>query len=83
MTTKKPIETCSVVNQHCLSPANLAPPVGVRTTCFSCGEPVCTMCSDIRTYLNYGKVRLCDNCQIEYDGDDDKVMAKIRKLAGY
>lgn len=77
---KKPIETCCVVNQFCLSPANLEEPVPVRTKCFSCGQAVCTKCSDIRTYWQYGRVRLCDNCQIDYDDSDERVKSKLLRM---
>ena len=76
-------ETCSVVDQFCISPANLAPPINVRGRCFSCGQPVCHKCSTKRKYKHYGVVRLCNHCQIEEDGNDKRVMARIYRMAGY
>ena len=76
-------DTCCVVDQFCNSPANLWPPVQVKGKCFACGQPVCRNCSSIRKYYHYGNVRLCNNCQIEYDGNDNLVMARIYKMAGY
>ncbi len=77
------MNTCSVVNQFCNSPANLHPPVPARGICFSCGLPVCANCSSKRKYHNYGRVRLCDNCQEQYDGNDKIVMKRLYKMAGY
>lgn len=47
-----------------------------RATCFSCGQAVCVNCSSKRKYYKYGKVRLCDSCQIVYDGNDKVVDAR-------
>lgn len=80
---KKYIETCCVVDQFCTSPANLRPPVPARGKCFSCGQAVCSECSSKRKYHHYGKVRLCNNCQVEYDGNEKIVMRRIYKKAGY
>ncbi len=73
---------CSVVDQFCDAPANLEPLRKIRTTCFCCGEIVCGKCSSLRKYLKYGRVRLCNNCQVDLDGDDEIVMNRFRKLAG-
>ena len=71
-------KTCCVVNQFCLSPANLEEPVPLKSTCFICGEYVCKECSSRRKYLSYGRVRICDTCQVEVlDGNDDIVMKRI------
>jgi len=75
--------TCSVVDQFCLAPANLSPLRHAKGKCFACGLPVCAKCSSIRTYYNYGKVRLCNNCQCEYDGNDQIVLNRMFKMAGY
>lgn len=75
------INTCSVVDQFCDSPANLEHPVNVRAVCFCCGEHVCTKCSSKRKYLCYGKQRLCNKCQIEIDGTDKIVLRRMIKLA--
>jgi hypothetical protein len=29
------------------------------------------------------RVRLCNNCQVEYDGNDRRVMRRLHRLAGY
>ena len=77
------IETCCVMDQFCTSPANLFPPVRAGGHCFACGQAVCTECSSIRSYYGYGRVRLCNNCQVDYDGDDHRVMARLCRKAGY
>lgn len=74
--------SCCVADQFCLAPANLEPMVNAKAICFSCGENVCTKCSSKRKYLHYGKVRLCNNCQVQYDGNDIIVMKRFYKLAG-
>lgn len=76
-------ETCSVADQFCDAPANVIPGRYVRGQCYRCGLPVCRKCSTRRVYLRYGVVRLCNNCQKEIDGNDRRVMARLRKLAGY
>lgn len=75
------METCSVVDQFCDSPENLEPPVNVRGVCFCCGLPVCSKCSSKRNYLSFGKKRLCNNCQIEFDGNDKVVMRRLLRIA--
>jgi len=77
------VETCCVADQACDAPANLYPPVRARGVCFSCGEAVCGNCSSKRKYYAFGIVRLCNNCQVEHDGNDDIVMRRLRKMAGY
>lgn len=77
------IETCCVVDQFCDSPANLDEPIRAKYICYSCGQPVCGKCSTKRKYYKYGKQRLCNDCQIEYDGNDKIVLRRIYKLAGY
>lgn len=74
-------ETCSVVDQFCISPANLRPIVPIRGVCFRCGLPVCHKCSTKRKYLDHGKVRLCNNCQEEIDGNDNRIMARLIRMA--
>lgn len=75
--------TCSVADQFCSSPANLFPVKPAKGTCFKCGQAVCSNCSSKRKYLNYGKVRLCNNCQIENDGNNYVVIRRIIKKCGY
>jgi len=75
--------TCCVVDQFCEAPANVNPPTPARGVCFACGQAVCGMCSSMRHYYRYGKVRLCNDCQVDYDGNDRLVMARLHRLAGY
>ncbi len=77
------MDTCCVVNQFCNSPANLEQPIPARGICFKCGQHVCSKCSSKRKYLHYGIVRLCNDCQIENDGNDKVVMRRLNKMAGY
>ena len=78
----KYIETCCVADQSCIAPANLEKPERARCKCFSCGLSVCSQCSSKRKYHDYGKVRLCNNCQVEYDGNDKIVMKRLYRKAG-
>lgn len=77
------METCCVVDQFCTSPANLEPPVAARAHCYLCDQAVCSKCSSIRLYPDWGRVRMCNNCQVEWDGNDKIVMRRLRKMAGY
>jgi hypothetical protein len=77
------VNTCCVVDEFCTSPANLDPPTPARGICFSCGLNVCSKCSSKRKYYDFGVVRLCNNCQIDYDGNDRIVYRRIMKMAGY
>lgn len=76
---------CCVVDQFCTNPANLEKKdrPRIRTICFSCGLTVCRKYSSLRDYYEYGRVRLCNNCQIFYDGTDLNVLKRLYKLAGY
>jgi len=76
---------CGVVDQFCTAPANLllASARPLRARCYACGGAVCVKCSSLRTYHDLGRVRLCNTCQVEYDGDDSVVMRRLSKLAGY
>ena len=77
-------KACCVVDEFCEYPANLETDgKGATHYCFCCGQPVCKNCSSIRKYHNYGKVRLCNTCQIDYDGNDFIVLRRLYKLAGY
>lgn len=90
---KHECDTCCVVDQHCDRSANWdcgynaapdgGPPCKPLPVCYPCGQPVCRKCSSIRKYLRYGMVRMCNNCQIEYDGNSHRVMHRIARLAGY
>ena len=76
------VDTCCVVDQFCLSPANLEELVPVRSRCVCCDESVCRMCSTRRLYR--GRLsRICNDCQIEYldNRADARVMARLRRLA--
>ena len=80
---------CCVVDQFCTRAADEPgiddmPPL--VTGCLKCGQSVCGRCSSIRRWRSAGRTlvcRLCNNCQIEIDGDDRFVMARIRSQAGY
>lgn len=78
---------CHVANQFCLCPPqNHEPSREDRSTsceCFACGQYVCISCSNVRNYLEYGRKRLCDDCQIEHDGHERNVAAKQYRKAGY
>lgn len=78
---KENMDSCCVVDQFCEAPANVTPKKYAHGICFACGQSVCSKCSSLRKYYNYGKVRLCNNCQIEYDGNDKIVMNRLYKLA--
>jgi len=80
---EKYIETCCVADQFCIAPANLQKPQRDKGRCFSCGEQVCSESSSKRKYHHYGEVRLCNNCQVDYDGNEKTVMKRLRKKAGY
>lgn len=60
-------KTCSnVTSNDCESPANLEPPVNLRTECFRCGEPVCKACS--RKLRWWGVLRrICNRCEDDLD----------------
>ena len=87
MKIEKERPVCCVVDQFCLAPANLMSkyrPTRIGE-CFVCGEPVCSKCSSRRNYLHYGRVRICNDCQIEsLDNKSDKVvMRRLMRMAGY
>lgn len=75
-------ESCCIVDQFCTAPANVERP-NARGVCFACGRPVCSMCSTMRKYHDFGRVRLCNECQIDLDGNDGRVMRRLYHLAGY
>lgn len=56
-------ETCCVVEDGCEAPANGY--VGTRARCFACGLAVCKVCSSIIKWYNWGRRRVCRNCQKE------------------
>ncbi len=70
------MEFCAIADEHCNGNK-------VYSKCFSCGEYACSMCSTRRNYYSYSTVRLCNNCQIEYDGNDKIVLERTLRLAGY
>ena len=79
----KEIETCCVADQFCSAASNFTPLLHARGRCFHCGDAVCSNCSSKRQYEKFGKVRLCNNCQIDIDGHDHVVMRRLYLLAGY
>lgn len=72
--------TCCVADQFCTAPANYEN-ANARAKCFVCGQPVCAKCSSIRKYLQFGRVRMCNDCQVEYDESEVVVMRRMYKLA--
>lgn len=68
-------EDCQVAGQFCKG--------ATRASCFSCGVAVCVMCSTRRKFLDlgrdYGRVRLCDDCQERYDGNDKIVVRRYAR----
>lgn len=75
-------ESCNVADQHCEAAANHQYTYCVAE-CFRCGMPVCTKCSSKRKYMHFGTKRLCNNCQVEVDGNDKRVVYRIARQAGY
>lgn len=80
MKPRKEIETCCVADQCCIAPANVEPTKAAKGICFCCGQAVCSKCSSLRKYYGFGKVRLCNNCQIMNDGNDKIVMRRLTKM---
>jgi hypothetical protein len=72
---------CSVSDQFCTAPADGFRWQIARGECYACGLKVCGKCSSKRDYYKFGKVRLCNNCQIQFDGNDNRVKARHEKLA--
>ena len=61
------METCCVVeDNNCKSPANLEKVRPAKGTCFACGLPVCSNCSVVIKYFDYGRKRICNNCIDDY-----------------
>ena len=75
-------QPCNVVDQFCTARPAFKCSV-TRATCFACGLAVCVECSTRRTYGRYGRVRLCNLCQIENDGNNHVVMRRTWRKAGY
>ena len=73
------IETCCVVDQYCIAPANLESPRSAKCECFRCGLAVCSKCSAIKNYYHYGKQRLCHNCIAEVYGEN-VVIKRLRRM---
>jgi hypothetical protein len=82
-------DPCCVVDQFCERPANLEVEDGdepLTTRCFHCKELVCENCSTRRQYrssLGLGVPRICHDCSVELDGNDDVAMKHLRRQAGY
>ena len=59
--TLKDYRSCSVVWEYgCEAPPSTQQ--STRSTCFRCGCPACKKCSVVRSYLRYGRRRICKNC---------------------
>lgn len=76
------IECCCVADQHCTAAANFED-ADARATCFACGQRVCAECSSRRKYRRFGVKCICNNCQVEIDGNDHRVLDRIWRQAGY
>lgn len=83
MSNTRFVEACCVADQFCIAGAELERPHQAKGICFACGQRVCSKCSSKRKYMDYGIVRLCNDCQVEYDGNDRLVMARLNKMAGH
>lgn len=79
----KPRSSCCVADRGCEAPANLEDPPLIKTECFKCGNAVCKNCSSRRKYLNYGIKRLCNDCQVDMDGTEYKVIYRMALQGGY
>lgn len=91
---KHECSTCNTCDQGCDRDAGWTcgfntfleesdPPCRPLPKCYSCGEDVCRQCSSIRKYHNYGKVRLCNGCQQQLDGNYRRPLYRIARRAGY
>lgn len=83
---KKENVACCVVDQFCDAPANQEDDgfVSARCICLICGEAVCKNCSVIiknHPPRKGRKTRVCHNCLGGMDGNDDRVMRHLEKLA--
>ncbi len=70
--TMDSIKTCFVQSEIC----DGAVP---RYRCHICSHPVCRRCSSRRIWNGARRV-LCNNCQVEIDGDDRRVQARIARV---
>lgn len=78
------IETCCVADQHCLAPANVFPRRPAYAKCYICGQPVCTACSTRRKHQHYGRVRICNDCQIlTFEDGEFRVLYRIARKADF
>lgn len=75
---KVSIRTCEVSGEDCTAPAGyqIGGPGGpivenefnsTRATCFACGLPVCTSCSRRRSWFKYGRRRVCEDCEEQFE----------------
>jgi hypothetical protein len=76
-------ETCSVVDQFCLYPANIEFRAGTTIRCFACGQPVCRNCSLMAPWYPFGTKRICHNCLREEPRGYPAVFEHLYALAGY
>lgn len=75
----------AVTSNSCSSPANLIGRPTPRSTCWRCGNPVCTACSSLRK-LEAGTTRrrrICDICLELEPGGPEKVLKRHYQQAGY
>lgn len=77
MLTWKEKESCNVIWDGCLQPPAFADS-DCKEECFACGYNVCTNCSALMQYRNYGRQRICFNCVIEHSDHPEWAQRVIR-----
>lgn len=88
---QEPTEQCHVADQFCTACVSGE---WCRGVCYVCGLSVCRKCSSKRKYRTFERkagelvpvtklVRMCNDCQIDLDGDERVVMRRLLRLAGY
>ncbi len=76
----KMTRACSVSNDKCLAPAGYQmgglggmvggnDPANCRLTCFACGKPVCSKCSQKIEWYGYGQQIVCKTCRPNLRGE--------------
>lgn len=89
MPKRKEPDFCCVVDQFCDHPPMEQPEdsseyLGCKTECYICGQPVCIKCSTRRKHRmhdSHKRRRICNNCQVELDGNDHHVVRRLWHLA--
>lgn len=75
-------DVCCTANQHCKAPSNVTPRRTVRSSCYACGNSVCTAkgCSVLTTAYPHAKgkrVRICADCAEDYEALKRRIEADI------